>query len=77
MWIQVAIGSCGAGLAFIAYRHPAAFREDLGIPLAVPHGIRLLPCQQQIRSVVHFPIIEPSEVKARRKGGESSGEYPH
>ena len=75
MWIQVASGSCGAGLAFIAYRHPAAFREDLGI-LAV-HGSRLLPCQQQIRSVVHFPIIEPSEVKARRKGGESSGEYPH
>lgn len=23
------------GLAFVAYRHPAAFRENLGIPLAV------------------------------------------
>jgi len=39
----VAIGSCGAGLAFIAYRHPAAFREDLGIPLAVLTAVAFCP----------------------------------
>jgi len=42
MWIQVASGSCGAGLAFIAYRHSAAFREDLGI-LAVLTAVAFCP----------------------------------